>query len=143
MNRTWWKESVIYQIYPRSFHDTTGNGMGDIRGIINKLDYIKSLGVDIIWLCPVYESPNYDNGYDISNYKKISPTFGSEKDFDELLDQIHSRGLKLIMDLVVNHTSFHHHWFEESKKSKDNPYRNFYFCFNTYPQDIIQLNYCF
>lgn len=127
MNRTWWKESVIYQIYPRSFHDTTGNGMGDIRGIINKLDYIKSLGVDIIWLCPVYESPNYDNGYDISNYKKISPRFGSEKDFDELLEQIHSRGLKLIMDLVVNHTSFHHHWFEESKKSKDNPYRNFYF----------------
>ncbi len=127
MNSIWWKEGVVYQIYPRSFNDTTGNGIGDIRGIISKLDYIKSLGVDIIWLCPVYESPNYDNGYDISDYKKIMPGFGTEEDFNELLQQIHAKGLKLIMDLVVNHTSFKHRWFEASRKSKDNPYRDFYF----------------
>lgn len=126
MKRTWWKESVIYQIYPRSFNDTTGNGVGDIIGIIEKLDYIKSLGVDVIWLCPVYESPNDDNGYDISHYRKISEDFGGQKAFDTLLKQMHEKGLKLVMDLVANHTSDEHHWFEESRKSKDNPYRDYY-----------------
>ena len=127
MKRTWWKECVVYQIYPRSFNDTSGNGIGDIRGIIEKLDYIKSIGADAIWLCPVYESPNDDNGYDISNYRKIMPEFGTQEDFDELLKKMHSKGLKLIMDLVANHTSDEHAWFEESRKSKDNPYRDYYF----------------
>jgi oligo-1,6-glucosidase len=127
MERIWWKEAVVYQIYPRSFRDTTGNGIGDLQGIIGKLDYIKSLGVDVIWLCPIYESPNDDNGYDISDYKKIMPEFGTEDDFNELLQGIHQRGMKLVMDLVANHTSDEHHWFQESRKSKDNPYRDYYF----------------
>ncbi|MGD1944748.1 MAG: alpha-glucosidase [Croceivirga sp.] len=126
MKRTWWKESVVYQIYPRSFNDSTGNGVGDIPGIIEKLDYIKSLGVDVIWLCPVYESPNDDNGYDISDYRKISKDFGGQEAFDALLEQMHQKGLKLVMDLVANHTSDEHHWFKASKKSKDNPYRDYY-----------------
>ena len=126
MKRTWWKESVVYQIYPRSFKDTTGNGIGDIYGIIEKLDHIKSLGVDVIWLCPIYESPNDDNGYDISDYRKISQEFGGQKAFDELLRGIHQRGLKLVMDLVANHTSDEHYWFTESKSSKSNPYRDYY-----------------
>lgn len=125
--KTWWKEGVVYQIYPRSFKDTTGNGIGDIYGIIEKLDYIKALGVDIIWLCPVYESPNDDNGYDISDYRKISEDFGGSKAFDELISKMHAKGLKLVMDLVVNHSSDEHFWFQESRKSKDNPYRNYYF----------------
>ncbi|BAO76134.1 glycoside hydrolase family 13 protein [Winogradskyella sp. PG-2] len=127
MKRTWWKEGVVYQIYPRSFKDTTGNGLGDIYGIIEKLDYIKSLGVDIIWLCPVYESPNDDNGYDISDYKAISKEFGGSEAFDLLLKGMHQRGLKLVMDLVLNHSSDEHKWFKESRKSKDNPYRDYYF----------------
>ncbi|MFP4845148.1 alpha-glucosidase [Winogradskyella sp. PE311] len=127
MQKTWWKEGVVYQIYPRSFKDTTGNGLGDIYGIIKKLDYIKSLGVDIIWLCPVYESPNDDNGYDISDYKAISEDFGGSDAFDQLLDGMHKRGLKLVMDLVLNHSSDEHNWFKESRKSKDNPYRDYYF----------------
>lgn len=127
MKRTWWKESVVYQIYPRSFNDTSGNGVGDIRGIIEKLDYIKSLGVDAIWLCPIYESPNDDNGYDISHYRKIMPEFGTQEDFDELLEKMHDKGMKLIMDLVANHTSDEHDWFEESRKSKESPYRDYYF----------------
>lgn len=126
MKKTWWKESVVYQIYPRSFNDTTGNGVGDIHGIIEKLDYIKSLGVDVIWLCPVYESPNDDNGYDISDYRKISEDFGGQAAFDELLEKVHAKGLKLVMDLVANHSSDEHHWFTESRKSKDNPYRDYY-----------------
>lgn len=117
---------MVYQIYPRSFKDTTGNGIGDIPGIIEKLDYIKSLGVDVIWLCPVYESPNDDNGYDISDYRKISEDFGGQTAFDELLKNMHQKGLKLVMDLVANHTSDEHFWFKESKKSKHNPYRDFY-----------------
>lgn len=127
MKKTWWKESVVYQIYPRSYKDTTGNGIGDIYGIIEKLDYIKSLGVDIIWLCPVYKSPNDDNGYDISDYKAISEDFGGSKAFDELLEKMHQKGLKLVMDLVLNHSSDEHKWFKESRKSKDNPYRDYYF----------------
>ncbi len=124
--KKWWKEGVVYQIYPRSFMDSNGDGLGDIRGIIQKLDYIKSLGVDIIWLCPVYESPQDDNGYDISDYYSIFEVFGSMDDFDELLYGIHSRGMKLVMDLVVNHTSDEHAWFIESKASLDNPKRDYY-----------------
>lgn len=126
LTRTWWKEGVVYQIYPRSFQDTTGNGIGDIQGIIKRLDYIKSLGVDIIWLCPVYKSPNDDNGYDISDYRNIMEEFGSMSDFDSLLEEMHARDLKLVMDLVVNHTSDEHHWFQESRKSRENPYRDYY-----------------
>ena len=127
IEKQWWKESVIYQIYPRSFRDSNDDGIGDIKGIISKLDYLKLLGVDIIWMSPVYESPNDDNGYDISNYFKIHPEFGTMEDFDELLAGLHERGMKLIMDLVVNHTSDEHEWFEQSKASKDNSYRDYYF----------------
>ncbi|WP_435625185.1 glycoside hydrolase family 13 protein [Flagellimonas sp.] len=124
--RKWWKEGVVYQIYPRSFQDTTGNGVGDIQGIIKRLDYIKSLGIDIIWLCPVYRSPNDDNGYDISDYRNIMEEFGTMADFDQLLAGMHERGLKLVMDLVVNHTSDEHMWFQESRKSRENPHRDYY-----------------
>jgi len=126
MTRTWWKESVVYQIYPRSFKDSDNDGLGDIPGIIEKLDYIQSLGIDVIWLCPVYKSPNDDNGYDIADYRNIMEEFGTMDDFDQLLEGIHARGMKLVMDLVVNHSSDEHVWFEESKKSKDNPYRDYY-----------------
>ena len=126
IERKWWKEGVVYQIYPRSFKDSTGNGVGDIEGIIQKLDYLQSLGITMIWLCPIYESPNHDNGYDISDYRKISDEFGGSTSFDRLLEAMHQRGLKLIMDLVVNHSSDEHHWFKEAKKSKDNPYHDYY-----------------
>jgi oligo-1,6-glucosidase len=126
INNNWWKEGVVYQIYPRSFNDTTGNGLGDIDGIIEKLDYIKSLGVNMIWICPVYASPNDDNGYDISDYRKISEDFGGNDAFDRLLKAMHTRDLKLIMDLVVNHSSDEHQWFEQAKQSKDNPYHDYY-----------------
>ena len=126
MKKTWWKEGVVYQIYPRSYKDTSGNGMGDLYGIIEELDYIKSLGVDIIWLCPIYDSPNDDNGYDISDYRKITDDFGGQQAFDELLEKMHQKGLKLVMDLVANHSSDEHYWFTESKKSKSNPYRDYY-----------------
>ena len=127
IERKWWKEEVIYQIYPRSFKDSTGNGVGDLRGIISKLDHLKNLGIDIIWLSPIYESPNDDNGYDISDYQSVDPEYGTMADFDELLEKVHAKGMKLIMDLVVNHSSDEHRWFEESRKSKDNPYRDYYF----------------
>lgn len=126
MNKTWWKEAVAYQIYPRSFVDTNGDGIGDLKGITSKLDYIKDLGIDVIWICPMYKSPNDDNGYDISDYKDIMDDFGTMADFDELLEQVHARGMKLILDLVINHTSDEHPWFVESRKSKDNPYRDYY-----------------
>lgn len=126
MEKTWWKEAVVYQIYPRSFCDSNGDGIGDIRGIISKLNYIKDLGIDIIWLSPVYQSPNDDNGYDISDYQAIMDEFGTMEDFDELLSKAHEKGLKVIMDLVVNHTSDEHNWFVESRKSRENPYRDFY-----------------
>jgi oligo-1,6-glucosidase len=126
MNRAWWKESVVYQIYPRSFYDSNGDGIGDLRGIIQKLDYLKELGVDVVWLSPVYKSPNDDNGYDVSDYQDIMDEFGTLADWDELLTEMHKRGIKLVMDLVVNHTSDEHPWFQESRKSKDNPYRDFY-----------------
>ncbi|MEM6261314.1 MAG: alpha-glucosidase [Bacteroidota bacterium] len=124
--KTWWKESVIYQIYPRSFNDSDGDGVGDLRGIIQKLDYLKDLGVDIVWLSPIYKSPNDDNGYDISDYYDIMPEFGTMADFDELLEGLHSRGMRLLMDLVVNHTSDEHEWFKASKSATDNPYRDYY-----------------
>jgi oligo-1,6-glucosidase len=124
--KAWWKEAVIYQIYPRSFMDSNGDGIGDLKGITSRLDYLKDLGVDVIWLSPVYKSPNRDNGYDISDYQDIMDEFGTMADFDELLEQAHKRGLKILMDLVVNHTSSDHKWFVESRKSKDNPYRDYY-----------------
>src|SRR5690625_347420 len=126
MTRTWWKEAVAYQIYPRSFKDSNGDGIGDIQGVISKLDYLKDLGIDVIWMSPIYQSPNDDNGYDISDYKAISPEFGTMEDFDELLEEVHARGMKLIMDLVINHTSDEHPWFIESRSSKDTPYRDYY-----------------
>ena len=126
MKKTWWKESVIYQIYPRSFKDSNGDGIGDLGGIIEKLDYLAELGVDILWLSPIYQSPNDDNGYDISDYRDIMTEFGNMDDFDRMLAGIHERGMKLMMDLVVNHSSDEHHWFQESRKSKDNPYRDYY-----------------
>ena len=124
--RKWWKEAVVYQLYPRSFKDTNGDGIGDLKGIIEKLDYIESLGIDVVWMNPVYESPNDDMGYDIADYRAIMQQFGTMEDFDVLLEGLHARGIKLIMDLVVNHTSDEHAWFKESKKSRDNPYRNYY-----------------
>lgn len=124
--KTWWKESVVYQIYPKSFKDSNGDGIGDLNGITQKLDYIKELGANVIWLCPVYKSPNDDNGYDISDYRDIMKDFGDMDDYDRLLAEAHKRGIKIIMDLVVNHTSDEHKWFIESKKSKDNPYRDYY-----------------
>ncbi len=127
MQKKWWKESVMYQIYPRSFKDSNADGIGDIKGIISKLDYLKELGVDIIWLGPVYDSPNDDNGYDISDYYSIHPEFGTMQEFDELLVGLHARGIRLIMDVVVNHTSDEHDWFEKSKSSKENEYRDYYF----------------
>ena len=122
----WWKEAVVYQIYPRSFKDSDGDGVGDLKGITSKLDYVKSLGVDAVWLNPIYASPNDDNGYDISNYKEIMKDFGTMKDFDLLLKEMHSRGIKLIMDLVVNHSSDEHEWFKQARSSRTNPYRNYY-----------------
>ncbi len=127
MKRTWWKEAIVYQIYPRSFKDSNSDGVGDLRGVIEKLDYIKSLGVDAVWLNPIYKSPNDDGGYDISDYYSVQPDFGTMEDFDDLLKGLHQRKLKLIMDLVLNHSSDEHPWFQESRKSKDNPYRDYYF----------------
>ena len=126
MNKTWWKEAVIYQIYPRSFMDGNGDGIGDLKGITSRLDYLKYLGVDVIWLSPVYKSPNDDNGYDISDYQAIMDEFGTMEDFDEMLAEAHKRGIRIVMDLVVNHTSDEHRWFVESRKSKENDYRDYY-----------------
>ena len=126
MEKDWWKKSVVYQSYPRSFCDSDGDGIGDLNGITGKLDYLKELGADVIWLSPVYESPNDDNGYDISNYQAVMKDFGTMADFDRMLEEIHARGMKLVMDLVVNHTSDEHPWFQESRKGKDNPYRDYY-----------------
>ncbi len=125
-SRAWWKEAVIYQIYPRSFMDSNGDGIGDLAGIISRLDYLKYLGIDVIWLSPVYQSPNDDNGYDISDYRAIMDEFGTMEDFDTLLSQAHERGIRIVMDLVVNHTSDEHRWFVESRKSGENPYRDYY-----------------
>ena len=126
MKKTWWKESVIYQIYPRSFMDSNADGIGDLKGITSRLDYLKYLGIDVIWLSPVYQSPNDDNGYDISDYQAIMQEFGTMEDFDEMLKEAHARGIRIVMDLVVNHTSDEHQWFVESRKSKENDYRDYY-----------------
>lgn len=126
MEKRWWKESVVYQIYPRSFCDSNGDGIGDLNGITDKLDYLKELGIDVIWLSPVYKSPNDDNGYDISDYQAIMDEFGTMEDFDRMLATAHEKGIKIMMDLVVNHTSDEHKWFIESRKSTDNPYRDYY-----------------
>ncbi|WP_053018286.1 glycoside hydrolase family 13 protein [Staphylococcus haemolyticus] len=126
MNKNWWKEVVAYQVYPRSFNDSNNDGIGDLPGVIEKLDYLKDLGIDVIWLSPMYKSPNDDNGYDISDYQDIMDEFGTMEDFDRLLKGVHDRGMKLILDLVVNHTSDEHPWFIESKSSKDNPKRDWY-----------------
>ena len=126
MRKAWWKEAVVYQIYPKSFQDTNGDGIGDLQGIIRHLDYIHDLGATVIWLNPIYASPQVDNGYDISDYQSVHPAFGTLDDFRELLDAAHRRGIRVILDMVLNHTSDEHRWFQESKKSKDNPYRDFY-----------------
>jgi oligo-1,6-glucosidase len=125
-NHKWWKEAVVYQIYPRSFKDTNGDGVGDLRGIIEKLDYIKSLGIDVVWLNPIFASPNDDNGYDVSDYQAIMKDFGTMADFDELLKGMRERKIKVVLDLVANHSSDEHRWFQESRKSRDNPYRDYY-----------------
>ncbi|MDN9008478.1 alpha,alpha-phosphotrehalase [Brevibacillus laterosporus] len=126
MQKTWWKKAVVYQIYPKSFLDTTGNGIGDLAGITRQLDYLQQLGVDVIWLTPIYASPQKDNGYDISDYYTINPEYGTMESFEDLLHEAHQRNIKLIMDIVVNHTSIEHEWFKQARSSKDNPYRDYY-----------------
>ena len=126
MEKNWWKEAVAYQVYPRSFNDSNNDGIGDLPGMVEKLDYLKDLGIDVIWLSPMYKSPNDDNGYDISDYQDIMEEFGTMEDFNHLLSEIHKREMKLILDLVVNHTSDEHPWFIESRSSKDNPKRDWY-----------------
>lgn len=126
MKWKWWKEAVVYQVYPRSFKDSNGDGIGDLNGLKGKLDYLQELGIDVIWLCPMYKSPNIDNGYDISDYYEIMEEMGTMEDFDSLLKEIHERGMKMVLDLVLNHTSDEHPWFTESRSSKDNPKRNWY-----------------
>ncbi|MBX7171504.1 MAG: alpha-glucosidase [Pyrinomonadaceae bacterium] len=128
--RKWWKEAVVYQIYPRSFKDSNGDGIGDLRGIIEKLDYIKSLGVDVVWLNPIYSSPNDDNGYDVSDYRNIMKDFGTMADFDELIKGLHDRKIKLVMDIVVNHSSDEHEWFKSARSSRESPYRDYYYWWN-------------
>lgn len=122
----WWKEAIVYQIYPRSFKDSDGDGIGDLKGIISKLDYIQSLGITAVWINPFYSSPNDDNGYDISDYRNIMKEFGTMKDFDTLLKGLHDRKIKLVMDLVVNHSSDEHEWFKQSRSSRTNKFRNYY-----------------
>ena len=128
--RKWWKEAIVYQVYPRSFKDGDGDGIGDLKGITSRLDYIKSLGITAVWLNPIYSSPNDDNGYDVSDYRNIMKDFGTMADFDSLLKGMHDRGIKLIMDLVVNHSSDEHEWFKQSRSSRNNPYRNYYHWWN-------------
>jgi oligo-1,6-glucosidase len=129
-DRKWWKEAIVYQVYPRSFKDADGDGIGDLKGILSKLDYIKSIGVDVVWLNPIYSSPNADNGYDISDYRNIMKEFGTMADFDTLLGQLHRRKIRLVMDLVVNHSSDQHYWFQQSSSSRNSPYRNYYHWWN-------------
>lgn len=126
MEQKWWHHSVVYQIYPRSFQDSNQDGIGDLRGIISRLDYLAYLGIDAIWLSPVYESPNDDNGYDISNYQAIMAEFGTMEEMEELIEEAKKRNIRIIMDLVVNHTSDEHPWFIEARKNKENPYRDYY-----------------
>jgi oligo-1,6-glucosidase len=137
MQKNWWKEAVVYQIYPRSFKDSNQDGIGDLAGISSKLDYLKDLGIDVIWLSPHFKSPNVDNGYDISDYEAIMDDFGTMSDFDEMLKAIHQKGMKLLIDLVVNHSSDEHFWFQESAKGPDNPYRDYYIWKKNIPNDWI------
>ncbi|MFZ1717504.1 MAG: alpha-amylase family glycosyl hydrolase, partial [Saprospiraceae bacterium] len=125
-NDTWWKEGILYQIYPQSFKDTDGDGFGDFKGVVEKLDYIQSLGVSIVWMNPFFESPLVDNGYDVSDYRAILPRYGTMADFQQMLDGLHERGIKFVLDVVVNHSSNEHAWFKQSRSSRDNPYRNYY-----------------
>ena len=126
MAEKWWQRSTVYQIYPRSFQDSNGDGIGDLPGITSRLEYIRELGADAVWLSPIYKSPNDDNGYDISDYQDIMTEFGTMADFDAMLEKAHSLGLKIVMDLVVNHSSDEHRWFVESRSSRDNPCRDYY-----------------
>lgn len=135
--KNWWKETVVYQIYPRSFKDSNGDGIGDLKGITSKISYLKDLGVDVIWLSPHFQSPNADNGYDISDYESIMKDFGTMEDFDEMLAEIHKKGMKLIIDLVVNHSSDEHRWFQESRTSTQNPYRDYYIWKKDIPNDWV------
>lgn len=134
--KKWWENAVIYQVYPSSFQDSDGDGIGDLEGVINRLPYIEKLGVDVIWLNPVYKSPNVDNGYDVSDYEDIQPVFGDMATFDRLLDEAHKRNIKIVMDLVVNHSSDQLDWFISSKKSKDNPYHDYYIWKNGSPDKL-------
>ena len=146
-NRKWWKEAIVYQIYPRSFKDSNGDGIGDLKGILSELDYIKSLGINAIWLNPIYSSPNDDNGYDISDYRNIMKEFGTMEDFNALLKGMHDRGIKLVMDLVVNHSSDEHEWFKQSRSSRTSPYRDYYHWWNadrgkpTYRYSLFDINH--
>lgn len=126
-SKTWWKEALVYQIYPASFKDSDGDGLGDIPGVIAKIDYLHQLGVDVVWLCPMFASPMMDMGYDISDYEKVYAPFGTVEDVDTLVEECHKRGMRLILDLVANHSSDEHAWFKESRSSKDNPKRDWYF----------------
>lgn len=126
MRNKWWKNAVVYQIYPKSFQDSNGDGFGDLPGVISRLDYLKMLGIDVIWMSPVFDSPQDDNGYDVRDYRKIYEKFGTNEDMERLIAEAHERGIKVVLDLVVNHTSDEHAWFVESRKSKDNPYSDFY-----------------
>jgi oligo-1,6-glucosidase len=126
MHKSWWQEAVVYQVYPRSFQDSNNDGIGDLTGVVEHLDYIKQLGVDVIWLNPIYKSPNADNGYDIADYEKIMAEFGTMADFKHLLNEAHARGLKVMMDLVVNHTSDEHPWFQAAKQSRTDPHHDWY-----------------
>lgn len=126
MNDKWWQNAVGYQIYPKSFLDSNGDGIGDLKGIREKIDYLQLLGIDFVWLCPVYSSPGIDNGYDISDYRGIDPQYGDMHDMDLLIDELHKHHIKIVMDLVLNHTSDYHKWFEEARKSTDNKFHNYY-----------------
>ena len=124
--RTWWKEGILYQIYPQSFRDTDGDGFGDFKGVIEKLDYIESLGITMVWMNPFFQSPLVDNGYDVSDYRAIHPRYGNMEDFEEMLEGFHQRGIKFVLDVVVNHSSEAHEWFQQAQSSRTNPYRDYY-----------------
>ena len=136
----WWKDAIIYQIYPRSFQDSNGDGVGDIPGIISRLDHLQELGVDAIWLSPVYKSPNADNGYDISDYREINPEYGSMADMEELIAQAKSRGIRILMDLVINHTSTDHYWFRQSR-DRTSPYADYYYWSHGGPDGTLPNNW--
>lgn len=141
MEEKWWQQAVVYQVYPGSFQDTNNDGIGDIRGLIERLKYIQSLGANVIWLNPIFQSPQVDNGYDVSDYYTIDPLYGTMEDVEELLDKAHNLGLKVIFDLVLNHTSREHHWFQEAIKGRDNPYRDFYIWSDPKPGDQLPNNW--